>query len=110
MGALACHIVCPAKRRRAIINKEADERLREIRMGIEARYEMKFLETGGGQDRTRFPAQSAPVYSPGKMARTIKGVRRNGASRAKGKSGGLSEDGVKRDSLNCLHINIKREG
>jgi hypothetical protein len=40
------HIECPAKYRRAVITKEVDGKLREIYLGIEARYEIKFLEIG----------------------------------------------------------------
>jgi hypothetical protein len=35
------HIVCPAKYRREVISKEVDKKLREICLGIEARYEIK---------------------------------------------------------------------
>ncbi|MDR0644246.1 MAG: transposase [Treponema sp.] len=35
---------------------------------------IRFLEMEGGRGRARFPAQSAPAYSPAKITRTIKGV------------------------------------
>jgi REP element-mobilizing transposase RayT len=44
------HIVCPAKYRRAVINSEIDKKLREVCEGIEARYEIKFLEIGTEKD------------------------------------------------------------
>jgi REP element-mobilizing transposase RayT len=40
------HIVCPAKYRRAVINTEVDKEVNEVCEGIEARYEIKFLEIG----------------------------------------------------------------
>jgi putative transposase len=44
------HIVCPAKYRRVVINSEVDKKLREVCEGIEARYEIKFLEIGAEKD------------------------------------------------------------
>jgi REP element-mobilizing transposase RayT len=38
------HIVCPAKYRRAVIDEAVDKKLREVCMGMEARYEIKFLK------------------------------------------------------------------
>jgi hypothetical protein len=64
VSALTRHRVCPAKCRRAAISEEADKKLREICLGIEARYETRFLETGTEQERARFLVQSAPTYSP----------------------------------------------
>jgi len=40
------HKVCPAKYRRAMINDEVDKKLREICLGIEARFKITFLEIG----------------------------------------------------------------
>ncbi|MDR1218850.1 MAG: IS200/IS605 family transposase [Treponema sp.] len=74
VSALTCHIACPVKCRRAVINKEVDEKLWEMRLGIEARCETKFLEIGSEQDRARSPAQSGLAYGPEKMVRTIKSV------------------------------------
>jgi REP element-mobilizing transposase RayT len=73
-----CHIVCPAKRRRAAITEGADKGPREIRLGIEARietrYEINFLEIGAERGRAHFLAQSAPTYSPERVERAIKDV------------------------------------
>jgi len=68
------HIVCPAKYRRAVIGEEVEEKLRQVCMGIEARYEMKFLEIGSEQDHVHFLVQSVPTYSPTKIVRTIKSI------------------------------------
>jgi REP element-mobilizing transposase RayT len=46
--------VCPAKYRKAEINKEVDKKLREICLGIEARYEIKFLEIGTEMDHVHY--------------------------------------------------------
>jgi hypothetical protein len=40
------HIVCPAKYWRAVIDEEVDKKLREVCLGIEARYEIRFVEIG----------------------------------------------------------------
>ncbi|MDR0374634.1 MAG: transposase [Treponema sp.] len=54
--------------------KETGEKLKEAREGMEARREMKFLETGSGKERAPFPARSAPTYSPSRMTQIIKSV------------------------------------
>jgi REP element-mobilizing transposase RayT len=68
------HIVCPAKYRRAVINQEVDKKMREVCQGIEARYEIKFLEIGTEKDHVHFLVQSVPTYSPAKIVQTIKSI------------------------------------
>ena len=68
------HIVCPAKYRRAVISEDVDKKLREICLGIEARYEIKFLEIGTERDHVHFLVQSVPTYSPEQIVRTIKSI------------------------------------
>ena len=68
------HIVCPAKYRRAVIDEEVDKKLREICLGIEARYEINFLEIGTEKDHVHFLVQSVPTYSPEQIVRTIKSI------------------------------------
>ena len=68
------HIVCPAKYRKAVISKEVDTKLREICLGIEARYEITFLEIGTEDDHVHYLVQSVPTYSPEKIVRTIKSI------------------------------------
>jgi putative transposase len=68
------HIVCPAKYRKAVINAEVDKKLREVCEGIEARYEIKFLEIGAEKDHVHFLVQSVPTYSPAKIVQTIKSI------------------------------------
>ena len=43
-------------------------------MGIEARYEIKFLEIGSEKDHVHFLVQSVPTYSPTKIVTTIKSL------------------------------------
>jgi REP element-mobilizing transposase RayT len=68
------HIVCPAKYRRAVINPEVDKKMREVCQGIEARYEIRFLEIGTEKDHVHFLVQSVPAYSPAKIVQTIKSI------------------------------------
>ena len=68
------HVVCPAKYRRAVINEEVDKKLKEVCLGIEARYEIKFLEIGSEKDHVHFLVQSVPTYSPTKIVTTIKSL------------------------------------
>jgi REP element-mobilizing transposase RayT len=68
------HIVCPAKYRRAVISQEVDKKMREVCQGIEARYEINFLEIGTEKDHVHFLVQSVPTYSPAKIVQTIKSI------------------------------------
>ena len=64
VSTLMYHIVCPAKYRRAVISEEVDKKLREICLGIEARFEITFLEIGTERDHVHYLVQSVPTYSP----------------------------------------------
>jgi REP element-mobilizing transposase RayT len=68
------HIVCQAKYRRAVISEEVDNKLREVCLGIESRYEIKFLEIGSEKDHVNFLVQLVPTYSPEKIITTIKSL------------------------------------
>jgi REP element-mobilizing transposase RayT len=74
VSTLMYHIVCPAKYRRAVITESVDKELREICLGIEARYEIQFLEIGTERDHVHFLVQSVPTYSPEQIVRTIKSI------------------------------------
>ena len=74
VSVLLYHIVCPAKYRRAVITEEVDKKLREVCLGIEARYEIKFLEIGSEKDHVHFLVQSFPTNSPTKIVTTIKSL------------------------------------
>ena len=68
------HIVCPAKYRRTVITEEVDKTLKKICLGIETRYEIKFLEIGSEKDHVHFLVQSVPTNSPTQIIRTIKSI------------------------------------
>jgi REP element-mobilizing transposase RayT len=74
VSVLMYHIVCPAKYRRTVITEEVDKKLKEVCLGIETRYEIKFLEIGSEKDHVHFLVQSVPTYSPTKIIRTIKSI------------------------------------
>jgi putative transposase len=60
---LLYHWVFPAKYRRAVIDPEVDQALRDVCLDIEARYEIKFLEIGTDKDHVHFLVQSVPMYT-----------------------------------------------
>lgn len=68
------HIVCPAKYRKVIFSKKADELLKEICLEIEKRYEIEFIEIGTDKNHVHFLVQSVPMYSPTKIVRIIKSI------------------------------------
>ena len=71
---LIYHFVCPAKYRRAVINEQVDQVLREICLEIAKRYHVEFLEIGMDQDHVHFLVQSVPTYSPTKIITLIKSL------------------------------------
>ena len=73
-SALVYYIVCPRKYRRAVISEEVDKKLREVCLGIEARYEITFIEIGTEADHVHYLVQSVPTYSAEKIVRTIKSI------------------------------------
>ena len=68
------HMVFPAKYRRAVIDEQVDEVLKEVCLAISARYQMKFLEIGTDKDHVYFLIQSVPTYSVTKIVRMLKSV------------------------------------
>ncbi len=68
------HIVFPAKYRRAVIDDEVDNVLKEVCVEIEKRYEIIFLEIGTDKDHVHFLVQSVPTYTVVKIVRTIKSI------------------------------------
>jgi len=71
---LMYHLVFPAKYRRAVIDAEVDEVLKETCIEIEKRYQVKFLEIGTDRDHVHFLVQSVPMYSVTKLVRMIKSI------------------------------------
>lgn len=74
VSVLMYHIVCPAKYRRAIFDKEIDNEIRNICLEISKRYEIYFLEIGVDKDHVHFLVQSIPMYSPKKIVQIIKSI------------------------------------
>ena len=74
VSSLVYHLVCPAKYRRVVVSKEVEQVIKDICLEIAKRYSMHFLEIGTDQDHVHFLIQSVPVYSPTKIARTVKSI------------------------------------
>ena len=74
---LLYHLVFPAKYRRAVFDAAVDQALRDVCLGIEARYQLKFLEIGTDRDRVHFLVQAVPTYSITKLVTTIKSLQRS---------------------------------
>ena len=71
---LLYHIVCPAKYRRAVIDEQVDQVVKEICLDIADRYQIEFLEIGADKDHVHFLVQSVPTYSPTKIVTIIKSI------------------------------------
>jgi putative transposase len=69
---LVYHFVCPAKYRRAVIDKKVDQVLKAVCLQIAQRYQIEFLEIGTDKDHVHFLVQSVPSYSPTKIVTIIK--------------------------------------
>ncbi|MDR2792434.1 MAG: transposase [Treponema sp.] len=70
----AYHNSRPATYRRAVITEDGGKEPRDIYLGIEASYEVQFLESGTERCRMHIPVPSAPAYGPERMVRTIKSI------------------------------------
>lgn len=68
------HLVLPAGYRRAVFDKHVDEALKEVRLEIAQRYQMKFLEIGTDKDPVHFLVQSVPTYSVTKIVTALKSI------------------------------------
>lgn len=71
---LLYHLVCPVKYKRKVITVGVEKLLKAVCLGIERRYEIKFLEIGMESDHVHFLVQSVPTYSPKKIVQTIKSI------------------------------------
>jgi len=75
VSVLIYHLVCVAKSRQVIFdNKSLDEQIKNICLEISKRYDIHFLEIGADHDHMHFLIQSIPMYSPTKIARTVKSI------------------------------------
>jgi len=68
------HLVFPAKYRKAVIDNKVEEKLKEVCLELEKRYEMKFLEIGTDKDHVHFLVQAVPKYSVTKVVTIIKSI------------------------------------
>ena len=71
---LLYHMVFPAKYRKAVIDKQVEEVVKEVCLEIEKRYEMKFLEIGADEKHVHFLVQSVPAYAVRKRVRVVKSL------------------------------------
>ena len=69
---LIYHFVCPAKYRRAVIDEQVDQVMKDVCLEIADRYQVEFLEIGTDKDHVHFLVQSVPTYSPTKIITMIK--------------------------------------
>jgi len=63
-----------AKYRKVVFDKEVDEELKEVCLGIAERYQIKFLEIGTDKDHVHLLVQSVPTYSVTKLVTMIKSI------------------------------------
>jgi REP-associated tyrosine transposase len=71
---LISHLVFPAKYRRVVFDENVDAVLKEAGLGIEDRYQLKFLEIGTDKNHVHFLVQSVPTYSVTKIVTLIKSL------------------------------------
>ena len=74
VSVLIYHFVCPAKYRRAVIDKSVDETIKNICLEIAKRYQLQFLEIGTDSNHVHFLIQSVPIYSATKIITMIKSI------------------------------------
>jgi REP element-mobilizing transposase RayT len=74
VSVLLYHLVFPAKYRRAVFDQAVDQRLWEVCLEIEKRYEVEFLEIGTDKNHMHFLVQSVPTYSVTKLVTMIKSL------------------------------------
>jgi putative transposase len=67
-------MVFPAKYRRKVFSESVSATLREICLGIAARYEIQFIEIGMDEDHVHFLLQSVPTMSVSQIVTTIKSI------------------------------------
>ena len=74
VSVLLYHLVFPAKYRKAVSSEGLEEKLREVCVEIEKRYEIEFLEIGTDKNHVHFLVQSVPRYSVTKIVTMIKSL------------------------------------
>ena len=78
---LLYHLVFPAKYRKAVINEDVDQVMKNICLEIGKRYQINFLEIGTDEDHAHFLVQSVPTYSVTKIVTTVKSITARGVFR-----------------------------
>ena len=71
---LIYHFVFPAKYRRAVVDEQVDQVIKNTCLEIEKRYEIHFLEIGTDKDHIHFLVQSIPTYSVTQLVTIIKSI------------------------------------
>ena len=71
---LLYHLVFPAKYRRAVLDRIVYEKVRDVCLEIEKRYELKFLEIGSDKDHMHFLIQSVRKNSVTQLVTLIKSL------------------------------------
>ena len=74
VSVLLYHLVCVAKYRQVVFDNSVDKELKNVCLEIAKRYEIHFVEIGTDKDHVHFLIQSAPLYSPTKIARIVKSI------------------------------------
>jgi REP element-mobilizing transposase RayT len=74
VSVLIYHLVFPAKYRRVVFDENVDTVLKEACLGIEDRYQLKFLEIGTDKNHVHLLVQSVPTYPVTKIVTLIKSL------------------------------------
>ena len=78
---LLYHLVFPAKYRKAVIDEDVDQVMKNICLEMEKRYQINFLEIGTDEDHAHFLVQSVPTYQVTKIVTTVKSITARGVFR-----------------------------
>ena len=68
------NLVFPGKYRQAVFDEDVDEVLKLVRLEIEKRYEVKFLEIGTDKDHVHFLVHSVPTHTVTKIVTLLKSL------------------------------------
>lgn len=71
---LICHLVFPAKYRRAVFDEDVDMVMKDVCIEIEDRYQMKVLQIRTDRDHVHFFVQCVPTYTVVEVVSTIKSL------------------------------------
>ena len=71
---LLYHLVFPAKYRQKVFTREVEESLKEICIGIEERYEIRFIEIGFDEDNVHLLVQGVPTMAIYRLVTIIKSL------------------------------------